>query len=290
MWKIRSDLLVRRSPFRFRGKFLLQGLCFIPDFRRSFFLNILPNHLVFQVGLLLSRFLILLYNAHNQVRRRIFLSFALILFLRSFWVIFSGFIRYSASVSTVYKNFRCNTNDEFCTSILKATLKIISTFSCRASFAWLDPRVVAGELDAKWIAKLLYRVWSRFKLADVIAGNGQWRELDLIIATRAWFVHVGVRTPGVAVSSTSLRALVRTYVRAEVPARARVHDNCHVETPTRAAFILHIYEAAFSSRYRQRWFTPSREKWLLTRNYNVLVARRDVPYLRNKTSRSLLCW
>lgn len=135
MWKIRSDLLVRRSPFRFRGKFLLQGLCFIPDFRRSFFLNILPNHLVFQVGLLLSRFLILLYNAHNQVRRRIFLSFALILFLGSFWVIFSGFIRYSASISTVYKNFRCNTNDEFCTSILKATLKIISTFSCRASFA-----------------------------------------------------------------------------------------------------------------------------------------------------------
>lgn len=121
MWKIRSDLLVRRSPFRFRGKFLLQGLCFIPDFRRSFFLNILPNHLVFQVGLLLSRFLILLYNAHNQVRRRIFLPFALILFLGSFWVIFSGFIRYSASISTVYKNFRCNTNDEFCTSILKAT-------------------------------------------------------------------------------------------------------------------------------------------------------------------------
>lgn len=70
------------------------------------------------------------------------------------------------------------------------------------------------------------------KLADVIAGNGQWRELDLIIAHRS-----GCSCPFVFPRPSSL-ATAEAFVSCFCTcgsAASRVHDNCHTVTSVRFA-------------------------------------------------------
>lgn len=120
--------------------------------------------------------------------------------------------------STAVAVGRHNTNGELlraglCVSVVP---KVILTSSCRTWRRGASPDFIQSARGWRWNftralnpAAIIPRLIPRFKLADVIAGNGQWRAPDLIIA-RVRYVHVPSARP---VCSARL-ARVRSFVRA----------------------------------------------------------------------------
>jgi len=146
---------------------------------------------------------------------------------------------------------------------------------------------VVYELHARWISKLLYNVWSRFKLANIIAGNGQWQGLDLIIMLRV----CGSCTPKVRIRTvtSTLRYTFRLYVRtvfciAEVPPRERTIIATWKRQLVSGERYYACTECIFSSR--TRLLSGLRAQQTITTCSPR--RKRNVSCLRNKTSRPLV--